>query len=689
MKKGKLFQFFATVLALAFVGCSHDTLTGDDSEGDQNGSKDAVYMNVTVQLPVAGGMGSRSKTDTGENDDYGTSTSGTEVGKDYENAVKSVLLVLAQNGGTDDNKIIAYAVSSGADLSEKSSVITSVHKLSKTKLANYYGTDNTLTAEETQIKVYVFCNPTEALEGVIEEATDGTWINEIAEIVETANSSGSSVTKGVDIWGGINHQNGFLMSTARSKDINKVLPSNLSDWDNHTDAIKAFDLTGNNTGYSGGSVDNSTNGSIRVERSVARFDFKDGSLSTTGANTYNVVDGTVGEGESAETKTFIQIQLTKMALVNMSRKFYYLRRVSNDGLDKNAGNTNGFALCGTEIATNYVVDTDAADKQAANLNSFIYGDHFNFCLGSGNGASWTIDANTRNQWYTTEITKVTSTDNEEDNDDTWNSEGNHVTTKDGYRIWRYVTENTIPVPNSGGVAQRHGISTGVVFKGKMIATSDAPQAMKEAINNATGNSSTDAILYAYGNNLFVRWKEVRDYAIENKSTNLAFYNIVFGAANTVDVKKGTGDDYTGAIYSDDTQSPDYLWDKWFNNSKNDTDLKNFKKAATDAQFTLYQSAPDEDDKVENKGCYYCYYYYWNRHNDNGKPSEMGPMEFAVVRNNVYKLAVTNISKLGHPRISENDPDPVDPEDPDESGDVYLKLSVEVLPWVVRVNNIEF
>ena len=35
---------------------------------------------------------------------------------------------------------------------------------------------------------------------------------------------------------------------------------------------------------------------------------------------------------------------------------------------------------------------------------------------------------------------------------------------------------------------------------------------------------------------------------------------------------------------------------------------------------------------------------------------MAPMEFAVVRNNVYKLAVTNISRLGHPRISDNDPD---------------------------------
>ena len=65
------------------------------------------------------------------------------------------------------------------------------------------------------------------------------------------------------------------------------------------------------------------------------------------------------------------------------------------------------------------------------------------------------------------------------------------------------------------------------------------------------------------------------------------------------------------------------------------------------------------------------------------------MEFAVVRNNVYKLAVTKINRLGHPRLSENDPDPENPDKPDESDDVYLKLSVQVLPWVVRVNNIEF
>ena len=69
--------------------------------------------------------------------------------------------------------------------------------------------------------------------------------------------------------------------------------------------------------------------------------------------------------------------------------------------------------------------------------------------------------------------------------------------------------------------------------------------------------------------------------------------------------------------------------------------------------------------------------------------KMAPMEFAVVRNNVYKLAVTNISRLGHPRISDNDPDNPGPDTPDERGDIYLTVSVDVLPWVVRVNNIDF
>ena len=77
---------------------------------------------------------------------------------------------------------------------------------------------------------------------------------------------------------------------------------------------------------------------------------------------------------------------------------------------------------------------------------------------------------------------------------------------------------------------------------------------------------------------------------------------------------------------------------------------------------------------------------------------MGIMEFAVVRNNVYKLAVDKISRFGHPTPPdpsnpdpdpEPDPDPVDPDDPDESVNYYFNVTVKVLPWTVRINNIEF
>ena len=113
-------------------------------------------------------------------------------------------------------------------------------------------------------------------------------------------------------------------------------------------------------------------------------------------------------------------------------------------------------------------------------------------------------------------------------------------------------------------------------------------------------------------------------------------------------------------------------------------------AAAAAGFTGYSAKED--------GKYYNYYYYWNRHNDNLDNNVMGIMEFAVVRNNVYKLAVNSINRFGHPTPPdptnpdpdpEPDPDPVDPDDPDESVNYYFNVTVKVLPWTVRINNIEF
>ena len=79
-----------------------------------------------------------------------------------------------------------------------------------------------------------------------------------------------------------------------------------------------------------------------------------------------------------------------------------------------------------------------------------------------------------------------------------------------------------------------------------------------------------------------------------------------------------------------------------------------------------------------KGEYLCYYFSWFRHNDNGDPTSTGIMEYGTVRNNVYKLAVTGIKRLGRFEPGKM-----------ESRDVYLNLSIEAKPWIVRINNMEF
>lgn len=681
MKKKFWSNFFMGILAMGVIaGCSSD-------EWEEGGNtpnpdlEDAVYMNVQVQLPVAG-AGTRSETNTPEDGDYGTSTSETEVGKDYENAVNRILLVLADK----EDKLIGCGTQEGFNTLTNGKVNT-VQAIKKSTLKDYYDKAEKDETDPSQLKdntihVYIFCNPTNRLTSTLSNATIGTngWVNETAVLTE---QPGGTVVEGADqdgssIWGGSDHKSGFLMSTAIKSHIEKFIPKSMNDWNNYNSKDKAFDLTGKN-----GNIDNSKAGStIKVERSVARFDFKDGSGNATAENTYNVV-------KDDEGKTTMQIQLQRMGLVNMSKSFYYLRRVSVDG------SSDGSVLCDTELDNNYVVDTDVDFKKGDLDATSDYAGHFNFCLGNVTNNTWSINEAAREQWYNVDIKTVLGSS---ENDNYGNKE---------YKIWRYITENTIPAKEDGtNDIQRNGISTGIVFKGKMLATDDTPSELKNALDNVTGESDKDPILYKYNNKLYVRWTEVRAVAFTNREIMPEFYKLVFGTADPKDIALGTketvGDEekITGAIYSTDKDSPDYLWGQWQDND--DATLKDenglvdkfrldFKDAATkrnvkdEVGFTLYQSSNDEGN---NPG-YFCYYYYWNRHNDNGDSGAMGTMEFAVVRNNVYKLAVTSIDELGHPRVSENDPDPKDPEDPDEKDDVYFKLAVEVLPWTVRVNNIEF
>ncbi|MEG1587406.1 MAG: Mfa1 family fimbria major subunit [Bacteroidales bacterium] len=78
----------------------------------------------------------------------------------------------------------------------------------------------------------------------------------------------------------------------------------------------------------------------------------------------------------------------------------------------------------------------------------------------------------------------------------------------------------------------------------------------------------------------------------------------------------------------------------------------------------------------------CYYPYWISHIKTTK-DEAQIMEFAIVRNNVYKLSVSKIKHLGE--VAEM----IDPTDPIKDGSAKLDVTISILPWVVRDNgNIE-
>ena len=49
----------------------------------------------------------------------------------------------------------------------------------------------------------------------------------------------------------------------------------------------------------------------------------------------------------------------------------------------------------------------------------------------------------------------------------------------------------------------------------------------------------------------------------------------------------------------------------------------------------------------------CYYVYWIRHADDSNAAAISPMEYAIVRNNIYQLKINSISGLGTPEPDSN------------------------------------
>lgn len=674
----KLNIFSKTLLfagALAMVACSDDApelSSGGNSTGNEG---DGYYMSLNVELPAGS---SRSQTTTD-----GQSTDGNEVGLDIENAVDNVLIVLAD----ENNEYITAASVAGSKLTPIPAVkgYRTIAKIDKTAISEFYNaTTNRL------IHVFVFCNPTATLLNDITAAAAAESPTKWYDVVCTVLQGNGQTETNTSVWS----KNSFLMSN--SAIATRKLPPTIEEWKKYNTEASAFDLSGTNSAGQDGEVDNSAvkgRGSVLVERSVARFDFKDGS--PLGDNTYNVIYTT---DEENNTVNLFNVQLNRIILTNEAKQFYYLPRVSADG--QLAGST----LCGSETKTNYVVGPYANVFDQSLKTKFA--DYFNYPFFNNAGNNDYTQWNSGDAEYIPNVLGNTA-------DNLPDGETDKIT---GYHIWRYVTENVIPSRNSN---QTLGRTTMVVFKGRMVpaeaaynSTDKYTKAMAEAIGdgteahpcNLTGNSTTDPTIYYFNNTPYFGWANIKQAAIQSAlqlvddvpatddDNNLvgvrrssSLYLAVFGDGCMGTFTWG-GKEYTDAPtgMAIDSKSTNALYDAYVAD-KTDENLAALKAAVTGQKITIYESSNDSQDGPG----YYFYYYYRNRHNDNNDNGTMGAMEFATVRNNVYKLAVTKINSLGHPRIPENDPDAPDPDTPDESDDIYISVTCRVLPWVVRVNNIEF
>ena len=78
-----------------------------------------------------------------------------------------------------------------------------------------------------------------------------------------------------------------------------------------------------------------------------------------------------------------------------------------------------------------------------------------------------------------------------------------------------------------------------------------------------------------------------------------------------------------------------------------------------------------------------YHKYWIRHDDNNNDNELGVMEFAIVRNNVYQLSVKGVRGLGDPLPYTPGKD--DPGTPDENNEISINVTIYVKDWVKRDN----
>lgn len=354
---------------------------------------------------------------------------------------------------------------------------------------------------------------------------------------------------------------------------------------------------------------NPAKATVNVERMAARLDYK-------AEASYPCTDPAYPNAT---------VKITGAALVNnLTAGSYMLKRVAStvDGVPTYLGNETPDA----GVQTNYVLDPWTADKTSAN-NSFtiggevktaedLYGEWF------GN-ISQDPNYQDPNYWadYVQPGTEVT------------------VGTEKWQRIG-YTLENTTAAEEAG---KRY--STGVVFKAKFN-----PQGV--------ANYQGGATFFALGTHLFASMEDMMTYVYGADFSQ--FDDKIDACTDWTAVKN-----FAASLLDNDPSG----YKAFLQGQDEAQDLAQVKESLKWSAYMLsncgYSASLNETYKVEldqngivtrNALQSYgvrtyedatCYYTWWVRHSNDNNDETKGIMEYAIVRNNIYKLTVNSIYSLGN------------------------------------------
>lgn len=354
------------------------------------------------------------------------------------------------------------------------------------------------------------------------------------------------------------------------------------------------------------SEDDPATAEVNVERMAARLDYMNSK------DSYECTDPAYPGAT---------VKITGAALVNnLTAGSYMLKRVADDvnGVPTYLGNETPDA----GVQTNYVLDPWTAGKTSAN-NSFTIGGEANKTAKDLYGEWFGNISQDPNHWaaYVQPGTEMT------------------VGTEKWQRIG-YTLENTTAAEEAG---KRY--STGVVFKAKFHPQGVANYTDGEtffAYGTKIYASMEDMMAGFYGSKFddldnitsCATWGDVKQFITSTLLTNdpSGYNKYLEGLA------EGKDDSETVANASSLTWGNYMLNECGYSKDENGKVVLDQNGNVTRIALQPYGTRTYEDAT--------CYYTWWVRHSNDNDDTKKGIMEYAIVRNNIYKLTVNSVYSLG-------------------------------------------